>query len=245
MIGFILWGMSTGVFAFDLKGDAVDAPKKAEVVQKKRDTRPKRAGEPKNANFSGFKGYSGSKSPFSHFVQGWDKLDDLEKAKVIREFLGSRKESWTDPDGDIPPPQYLALVMNPQDREIARDYLLFQNEKIYRVQMAQMMVSIVNYEMLIEKLENPPESTLEAIRNHERYMHRNDSDEAIQQILTTRISGYKEHLYHLRQNYKTVHKTYQAFDGLVIEIDKMPAEIKHNDPFVPDWMKIEIPKVEK
>ena len=192
----------------------------------------------KKENFKSYQEYNGKQSPFAQFHKNWSELSKLEKAKIMREFLGSEPVAWIDPKGNIPSPHYLSLAMNPMNRDIAEDFLLFQTEKSYRTSLAQLLPNIINYQQLIKLYSTYPQSLKDQIREHELFMRRPASDEAIKRLIDQRIKGFKKQLYIYQQEYKSVKRAYLSFEILPEGLITL-GEAKRNKDYVPNWKKKE------
>lgn len=172
-------------------------------------------------------------SPFPKLNKNWWKLSRLEKQKVMRQFLQNDPIAWADRQGNTPEPVVLAVDMDPTNRDKAEDYVLWHIEKFGALALAQELVAIINHEVMIKLYEQKPESIKETLREHERYMHRDTSDQAIEKLIDEKLEFEKNQLYIRRISYVAAKKRWLAFEGEMPEISFSKSKVDEINKGIP------------
>jgi hypothetical protein len=148
---------------------------------------------------------------FQDLSKNWSKLDDIEKAKLVRKSLGEDPNAWRDNKGNIPNSVYLKIVMNPFDRDLMRDYLLLFREKIWRNQIASLLTEIVWLEFHLEYLQKSSnifynQIKLKAIRKNQPL-----SQNEIENRVSMMKKGIDDKLKYTRALLKDILKDYNTY----------------------------------
>jgi len=161
-------------------------------------------------------------SPFPALAPGWASLPDDKKMQAIRHWMSTDPNAWRDPSGNLPPAHYLALGMNPTDRATVNDFLLFQQEKRSRVELAQLLVLIMQSEKTIAFYEERTPSQLKLIQKYLADTHQSNDDAAVSHELEKRILAEKTLLADRRLTFELKTLEYAAYRGTFEEQPAAP-----------------------
>jgi len=161
-------------------------------------------------------------SPFPALAPNWATLPDEQKVQAIRQWMSTDPNAWRDPNGNLPPAHYLALGMNPTDRKTVNDFLLFQQEKRSRVELAQLLVLIMQSEKTIAFYEQRTPSQMALIQKYLADTHQPNDEAAVQRELDKRILAEKALLEDRRLTFQLKTLEYAAFRGTFQEEPAAP-----------------------
>ena len=152
-------------------------------------------------------------SPFAFLSPHWASLPEHDRAMLIRVFMGRDPAAWLDIHGHLPPPHYLAVAMHPTDRALMEDLLLFQQEKRWRVELAQLLMLIMQSERTIAFLERHTPSMRALVAKALAESKQDDSDGAVGRELDKRIAAEQALLADRRITYQLKVAEYQSYQG--------------------------------
>lgn len=152
-------------------------------------------------------------SPLAFLSTDWAHLSALQKAMLIRGFLGRDPAAWLDINGHLPPPHYLAVALHPTDRAIMEDLLLFQQEKRWRVEIAQLLMLIMQSERTLAFYERRPPSLRALIGKALADSKQDASDSAVDREIDKRMAQEQAVLADRRITYQIKIAEYESYQG--------------------------------
>jgi hypothetical protein len=152
-------------------------------------------------------------SPLAFLAPDWVTLSELKKAALIRDFLGRDPAAWLDINGHLPPPHYLAVALHPTDRAVMEDLLLFQQEKRWRVEIAQLLMLIMQSERTIAFYDRRTPSLRALVAKALADFKQDASDPAVDREIDKRMAQERAILADRRITYQIKIAEYESYQG--------------------------------
>ncbi len=174
-----------------------------------------------------------AESPFAFLAPEWNSLNDLQKAALIREFMGRDPAAWLDINGHLPPPHYLAVALHPTDRSVMGDLLLFQQEKRWRVEIAQLLMLIMQSERTLAFLERRTPSLRALVAKALAESRHDTSEQAVEREIDKRAAQEQALLADRRITYQLKIAEYESYQGDANSEDLPPSVLESLAPKPP------------
>lgn len=153
---------------------------------------------------------------FDLIQNNFNGMDEIDKAKAIRNYLSTSEDGWRNLKGELPNKMWLNIGMNPWDREYVENFWFLQREKMWRIQFFDSMIRIIHLEKTIKYLEKNPQ----IIINQRMRIEKGDGDTSYLanralNFIYRKKAFYLEKLANKKAFFKDLIVEYETYDEAV------------------------------